>query len=214
MRRHARPLGVLAAVAKGLFLLWAVPARSTQPPTLQQIHALVRHMAEDARELFLFYEQDQRLAFSWLCRTNASLEWLRGTVVMGTGGLRALHGAMAHMDRALQGITQHQRDLNPPGAPILRRLDSTRLKVRGLLSNLEGVLHAHGIVPTVPTLPRLPAATRVFQQKVEGCRILWSYARFTEQLSAQLEERGLRARREEQRQQRRGRRRSRRPARS
>lgn len=133
---------------------------------------------------------------------------------MGTGGLRALHGAMAHMDRALQGITQHQRDLNPPGAPILRRLDSTRLKVRGLLSNLEGVLHAHGIVPTVPTLPRLPAATRVFQQKVEGCRILWSYARFTEQLSAQLEERGLRARREEQRQQRRGRRRGRRPARS
>lgn len=43
------------AVAKGLFLLWAVPARSTQPPTLQQIHALVRHMAEDARELFFFY---------------------------------------------------------------------------------------------------------------------------------------------------------------
>lgn len=45
-------------MAKGLFLLWAVPARSTQPPTLQQIHALVRHMAEDARELFLFYVSD------------------------------------------------------------------------------------------------------------------------------------------------------------
>ncbi|NXI60924.1 ONCM protein, partial [Anseranas semipalmata] len=202
------------AVAKGLFLLWAVPARSAQSPSLQQIHALVRHMAEDAQELFDFYEQDQRLAFNRLCRSNASLEWLRGTVVTGTGGLRTLHRAMARMDRELQDIAQHQRDLNPPGAPILRRLDSTRLKVRGLLSNLEGVLSAHGVVPSVLPPPRPPTATKVFQQKLEGCRILWNYARFMAKLSAQLDARRQRARREERRQQRRGWRRGRRPARS
>lgn len=46
------------AVTKGLFILWAVPGqggRPLQPPTLQQIQALVRHMAEDAQELFTFY---------------------------------------------------------------------------------------------------------------------------------------------------------------
>lgn len=43
------------AVAKGLLLLWAVPARSTQPPSPQQTQALVRLMAEDAQELFKLY---------------------------------------------------------------------------------------------------------------------------------------------------------------
>lgn len=39
-------------------ILWAVPSqggRPLPPPTLQQIQALVRHMAEDAQELFTFY---------------------------------------------------------------------------------------------------------------------------------------------------------------
>lgn len=46
------------AVTKGLLILWAVPSqggRPLPPPTLQQIQALVRHMAEDAQELFTFY---------------------------------------------------------------------------------------------------------------------------------------------------------------
>ncbi|XP_069651521.1 uncharacterized protein [Haliaeetus albicilla] len=130
MRCDGRPLGVLAAVTKGLFILWAVPGqggRPLQPPTLQQIQALVRHMAEDAQELFAFYEEDQHLAFNHLCRTNRPPEWLRGPV-MGPGGLRGLRETMVRMAQALQDITRHQRDLNPPGAEILRRLASTHLK--------------------------------------------------------------------------------------
>ncbi|NXC41161.1 LIF factor, partial [Penelope pileata] len=193
------------AVAKGLFLLWAVPAHGTQPPSLQQIHALVRHMAEDAQELFVLYEQEQHLAFN-LCRPNTSLEWLRGTLVSGTGGLRALHRAMAHMDRALQDIARHQSDLSPPGAPILQRLSSARLKVRGLLSNLEGFLQARGLSPAAVPPTRPMAATGVFQQKLEGCRVLWSYTRFLARLSAQLQAQGVRARREERERRRGGRR--------
>ncbi|XP_072736367.1 oncostatin-M [Ciconia boyciana] len=197
------------AVTKGLFILWAVPGqggRPLQPPTLQQIQALVRHMAEDAQELFAFYEEDQRLAINHLCRTNRPPEWLRGPV-MGPGGLRGLRGTMARMAQVLQDITRHQRDLNPPGAEILRRLASTHLKVRGLLSNLEGLFPAPSFPPGRWPPPGPTAPTKVFRQKLEGCRILWSYARFMAKLSTQLEARS----RWEKRRSRRG---SRLPARS
>ncbi|XP_014794270.1 PREDICTED: leukemia inhibitory factor-like [Calidris pugnax] len=199
MRCNGRPLGVLAAVTKGLFILWAVPGqggRPLQPPTLQQIQALVRHMAEDAQELFTFYEENQGLAIHHLCRTNHPPEWLRGPVA-GSRGLRGLQGTMARMSQALQDITRHQRDLNPPGAEILRRLASTHLKVRGLLSNLKGLFPAPSSNPGLR--PRPTAPTKVFQQKLEGCRILWSYSRFMAKLNAQLEARSRRARREKQR---------------
>ncbi|CAM9550069.1 unnamed protein product [Bubo scandiacus] len=201
MRCVGRPLGVLAAVTKGLFILWAVPGqggRPPQPPTLQQIHALVRHMAEDAQELFTFYEENQHLAINNLCRTNRHPEWLRGTV-SGPGGLRGLRGTMARMAQELQDITRHQRDLNPPGAEILRRLASTHLKVRGLLSNLEGLFPPSSPRPSRRPPPGPTAPTKVFRQKLEGCRILWSYSRFMAKLSAQLEARNRRARREKQR---------------
>ncbi|XP_065548657.1 uncharacterized protein LOC136020926 [Lathamus discolor] len=203
MRSDGRPWRVLAVVTKGLFILWAVPGqggRPLQPPTLQQIQALVRHMAEDAQELFTFYEEDQRLAFHHLCRTNHPPEWLRGPV-LGPGGLRGLRGTMARMARALQDLTRQQRDLNPPGAEILRRLASTHLKVRGLLNNLEGLFP--GPRPGPRPAPGPTAPTRVFRQKLEGCRLLWSYARFMAKLSAQLEARvRARARRDKRRSQR------------
>ncbi|KAM9219611.1 oncostatin-M [Leptosomus discolor] len=216
MRCDGRPLGVLAAVTKGLFILWAVPGqggRPLQPPTLQQIQALVRHMAEDAQELFAFYEEDQRLAINNLCRTNRPPEWLRGPV-METWECRGLRGTMVHMSQALQDITRHQRDLNPPGAEILRRLASTHLKVRGLLSNLEGLFPAPSPRPSRRPPPGPTAPTKVFQQKLEGCRILWSYARFMTNLNAQLEARSCRVHREKRRPRRGPRRGSRLPRRS
>lgn len=154
-------------------------------------------------------EEDQHLAINHLCRTSRPPEWLRGPV-MGPGGLRALRGTMARMAQALQDITRHQRDLNPPGAEILRRLASTHLKVRGLLSNLEGLFPAPSLPPLRQPPPGPTAPTKVFRQKLEGCRILWSYAHFMAKLSAQLEARTRRARREK----RRPRRGSRLPARS
>ncbi|KAM4649426.1 oncostatin-M [Amazona ochrocephala] len=200
MRSDGRPWRVLAVVTKGLFILWAVPGqggRPLQPPTLQQIQALVRHMAEDAQELFTFYEEDQHMAFHHLCRTNHAPEWLRGPV-LGAGGLRGLRGTMARMAQALQDITRQQRDLNPPGAEILRRLASTHLKVRGLLNNLQGLFPAP--LPGSRPAPGPTAPTRVFRQKLEGCRLLWSYARFMAKLSAQLEARiRARARRDKRR---------------
>ncbi|XP_075291035.1 oncostatin-M isoform X1 [Opisthocomus hoazin] len=130
LRCPPSPSSSSPAVTKGLFILWAVPGqggRPPQPPTLQQVQALVRHMAEDAQELFTFYEEDQRLAINNLCRTNHPPAWLRGPAT-GPTGLRGLRGPMARMAQALQDITRHQRDLNPPGAEILRRLASTHLK--------------------------------------------------------------------------------------
>uniref|UniRef100_A0A8C3JR28 Uncharacterized protein n=1 Tax=Calidris pygmaea TaxID=425635 RepID=A0A8C3JR28_9CHAR len=139
---------------------------------------------------------NQGLAIHHLCRTNHPPEWLRGPVA-GSRGLRGLQGTMARMSQALQDITRHQRDLNPPGAEILRRLASTHLKVRGLLSNLKGLFPAPS--PHPGRRPRPTAPTKVFQQKLEGCRILWSYARFMAKLNTQLEARSRRARREKQR---------------
>ncbi|KAM6052284.1 oncostatin-M [Chlamydotis macqueenii] len=212
MRRDGRPLGVLVAVTKGLLILWAVPGqagRPPQPPTMQQVQALVRHMAEDAQELFAFYEENQHLGIHQICRTNRPPEWLRGPA-LGPGGLRGLRGPMARMAQALQDITRHQRDLNPPGAEILRRLASTHLKVRGLLSNLEGLFPNPSPRPGHRSPPGPTAPTKVFQQKLQGCRILWSYARFMAKLSTQLEAR----RRRERWEKRRSRRGSRLPARS
>lgn len=118
--------------------------------------------------------------------------------MLGPGGLRGLRGTMARMAQALQDITRQQRDLNPPGAEILRRLASTHLKVRGLLNNLEGLFG--GPQPGPRPAPGPTAPTRVFRQKVEGCRLLWSYARFMAKLSAQLEARiRARARRDKRR---------------
>uniref|UniRef100_A0A672UXG9 Uncharacterized protein n=1 Tax=Strigops habroptila TaxID=2489341 RepID=A0A672UXG9_STRHB len=114
----------------------------------------------------------QGLAFHHLCRTNRPPEWLRGPV-LGSRGLRGLRGTMTRMAQALQDITRQQRDLNPPGAEILRRLASTHLKVRGLLSNLEGLFPASQPGPRPAPGPTAP--TRVFRQKLEGCRLLWSY---------------------------------------
>ncbi|XP_065502753.1 cardiotrophin-like cytokine factor 1 [Caloenas nicobarica] len=201
MRCGGWPLGVLAAVTKGLFILWAVPSqggRPLPPPTLQQIQALVRHMAEDAQELFTFYEENQHLAIHHLCRTNRPPEWLRGPV-MGPGGLRELRGTMTRMAQALQDITRHQRDLNPPGAEILRRLASTHLKVRGLLSNLDGLFPAPSPLPGHQPPPGPTAPTKIFRQKLAGCRILWSYARFMAKLSARLEARSRREKRRSRR---------------
>ncbi|NXG54638.1 ONCM protein, partial [Hemiprocne comata] len=189
------------AVTKGLLILWAVPGQEGRPPqtpTLQQVQALVRHMAEDAQELFTFYEEDQGLAISHLCRTNNPPEWLRGPVT-GPGGLRRLQGTMACMAQALQDITRHQRDLNPPGAEILRRLASTHLKVRGLLNNLKGLYPDPSPRPGCRPPPGPTAPTKVFRQKLEGCRILWSYSRFMAKLNTQLEVRSRRARWERQR---------------
>ncbi|XP_074966339.1 oncostatin-M [Phalacrocorax aristotelis] len=152
-------------------------------------------MAEDAQELFAFYEKDQHLAINNLCRTNHLPEWLRGPVT-GPGALR---GTMTRMAQALQDIARHQRDLNPPGAEILRRLASTHLKVRGLLNNLEGLFPAPSLPPGRRPPPGPTAPTKVFQQKLEGCRILWSYARFMAKLSAQLEGRSRGGRREKRR---------------
>ncbi|XP_068767317.1 leukemia inhibitory factor-like [Struthio camelus] len=208
MRCNARPLGVLAAVAEGLLLLCAVPAnasRSAQPSYLQQTHSLVRHMAEDAQELFVFYETNQRLNVNKICRSSKWLEGLpRGDVAdpLAPGALQDLYGAMEHVERALQTILQHQRELNAPGAELLRRLTATHLKVRGLLNNLEGLLRAWGIAPLRVALPQKPAVTKVFQQKLEGCKVLWSYSRFMSKLSTALDAKGLRERQEKRRQRR------------
>ncbi|XP_042685000.1 uncharacterized protein LOC122165751 [Centrocercus urophasianus] len=197
MRHNARPLGVLAAVAKGLLLLWTVPAHSTQPPSPKQTQALVRHMAEDAQELFKLYEQEQHLAHS-LCRANSSLEWLRGNLGPRVKDLRALHGTMTRMERELQDITLHQSNLHPPDAAILHRLRGAHMKVRGLLAHLQDTMEARGIVPSTIPPPRGPAASKVFQQKLRGCRVLWNYARFVAKLSARMERmERTRARREE-----------------
>ncbi|NXJ00762.1 ONCM protein, partial [Psophia crepitans] len=143
-------------------------------------------------------EKDQHLGINNICRTNHTPEWLQGPVT-GPRGLRALRRTMTRMAQALQDITRHQRDLNPPGAEILRRLASTHLKVRGLLSNLEGLFPSPSSRPGRQPPPGPTAPTKVFQQKLEGCRILWSYTRFMTKLNAQLEARSRRGRREKRR---------------
>ncbi|XP_056360402.1 uncharacterized protein LOC130259769 isoform X2 [Oenanthe melanoleuca] len=156
------PWGVLAAVAKGLLILWAVPGqggRSPLAPTVQQTQALVRLMAEDAQELFTFYEREQHLAIDNICRTNNSPEWLQRPA-KGPWGLRRLRRPMSHMDQALQDIIAFQRNLHHPEAEILRRLSRTHRK------------------------------------KLQGCQILWSYARFMAERSAELSAGSRRTRRE------------------
>lgn len=125
------------------------------------------------------------------------LEWLRGKMGPRERDLRALHSTMTRMDRELQDIARHQGDLHPPEAAILHRLRSTRMKVRGLLVHLRGTMEARGIIPPTAPPPRRPAASKVFQQKMEGCRVLWSYTRFMDNLRAHMEAQGTRARREE-----------------
>ncbi|XP_059719454.1 uncharacterized protein LOC132336216 isoform X1 [Haemorhous mexicanus] len=186
------------AVAKGLLILWAVPGqggRSPLAPTVQQTQALVRLMAEDAQELFTFYEKDQHLDIHNICRTNNTPEWLQRPA-KGRWGLRRLRRPMIHMEQALQGIIRHQRDLQHPEAEILRRLSRTHLKVRALLSNLAGLFPGPSPRPGRRPLPSPAASLGIFRQKLQGCQILWSYARFMAERSAELGAGSRRTRRE------------------
>ncbi|TRZ20938.1 hypothetical protein HGM15179_006119 [Zosterops borbonicus] len=188
MRCDGRPWGVLAAVAKGLLILWAVPGqggRSPLAPTVSQTEALVRLMAEDAQQLFTFYEKEQHLTIHNICRTNDTPEWLQRPG-KGPWGLRRLRRPMIHMDRALQGIIRQQRNLHHPEAEILRRLSRTHWQVRALLNNLAGLFPAPSPRPGRRPLPSPAASLSIFRQKLQGCRILWSYARFMAERSAEL----------------------------
>ncbi|XP_015499074.1 uncharacterized protein LOC107211524 [Parus major] len=198
MRCDGRPWGVLAAVAKGLLILWAVPGqggRSPLAPTVQQTQALVRLMAEDALELFTFYEKEQHLAIHNICRTSNTPEWLQRPA-KGPWGLRRLRRPMIHMDQALQDIIRHQRNLYHPEAEILRRLSRTHRKVRALLNNLAGLFPASSPRPGRRPLPSPAASLSIFRQKLQGCQILWSYAHFMAERSAELEAGSRRTRRE------------------
>uniref|UniRef100_A0A8B9Q7U3 Uncharacterized protein n=1 Tax=Apteryx owenii TaxID=8824 RepID=A0A8B9Q7U3_APTOW len=118
-------------------------------------------------------ESNQSLNVNNICQSNKWVEWLPQWDVadlQAPSALQELYGAMEHMHHALQTILQHQRDLNAPGAKLLQRLTSTHLKVRGLLNNIEALLRAHGVVPVHITLPEKPVVTKVFQQKLEGCK--------------------------------------------
>lgn len=141
-------------------------------------------------------EKDQSLAVNGICRSKRPPEWLRGPE-MGPGWLRGLRGPMSRMAQALQDIIRLQRDLNPPGAEILRRLARTHLNVRGLLSNLDGLLLAPSSRPGHQPQPG-PTAP-IFRQKLEGCRTLWHYSRFMARLNTQLETRSHRAHRQKRR---------------
>ncbi|KAL9833967.1 uncharacterized protein GJ701_012467 isoform 3-T3 [Geothlypis trichas] len=188
MRCDGRPWAVLAAVTKGLLILWAVPGqggRSPLAPTVPQTQALVRLMAEDAQELFTFYEKEQHLDIHNMCRTSTPPAWLQRPG-KGPWGLRRLRRPMIHMEQALQDIIRHQRDLHHPEAEILRRLNRTHWKVRALLSNLAGLFPTPSPRPGRRPLPSPAASLGVFRQKLQGCQILWSYARFMAERSAEL----------------------------
>lgn len=90
------------------------------------------------------------------------------------------------MDRALQGIIRQQRNLHHPEAEILRRLSRTHWQVRALLNNLAGLFPAPSPRPGRRPLPSPAASLSIFRQKLQGCRILWSYARFMAERSAEL----------------------------
>uniref|UniRef100_A0A8C6YMK9 Uncharacterized protein n=1 Tax=Nothoprocta perdicaria TaxID=30464 RepID=A0A8C6YMK9_NOTPE len=155
---------------------------------------LLRSRLEVTTLLVSSQESNQGLTMPKLCRSSKWVEWLpRGNMaeLLVPSTLQELHGAMEHMDHALQTISQHQRDLNAPGSELLRRLANTHLKVRGLLNNIETLLRAQGIVPIHISLPQKPAVTKVFQQKLEGCKVLWSYSRFMSKLNTSLEAKGL-----------------------
>ncbi|KAM3661730.1 uncharacterized protein VK521_011194 [Ammospiza maritima maritima] len=199
MRCDGRPWALLAAVTKGLLILWAVPGqggRSPLAPTVPQTQALVRLMAEDAQELFTFYEKEQHLDMHGMCRTNTRPAWLQ-RAGKGPWGLRRLRRPMVHMERALQDIIRHQRDLHPPEAEILRRLNRTHRKVRALLSNLAGLFPAPSPRPGRRPLPSPAASLGIFRQKLQGCQTLWSYARFMAERSAELSAGSRRSRRDQ-----------------
>lgn len=135
------------------------------------------------------------LAIDNICRTNNTPEWLQRPG-KGPWGLRRLRRPMIHMDQALQDIIGYQRNLHHPEAEILRRLSRTHRKVRALLNNLAGLFPAPKPRPGRRPLPSPAASLGIFQQKLQGCQILWSYARFMVERSAELSAGSRRTRRE------------------
>lgn len=96
--------------------------------------------------------------------------------------LQELYRTMAHMRDALQTIRKQQQVLNVPDAALHSELQSAQWAVGGLLSNIGCALCLQGTSPTSRTTPERPATMNAFQQKLEGCKVLWNYSRFLQAL--------------------------------
>ncbi|XP_067406409.1 leukemia inhibitory factor-like [Emydura macquarii macquarii] len=143
-------------------------------------------MEKEAKNLFQSYLVHQGLHLSKLgCRCYEPVKWFpMGNVTAQPMAvtLQELYRTMAHMRDALQTIRKQQQVLNAPDAALHSELQSAQWAVGGLLSNIGCALCLQGTSPTPRATPERPATTNAFQQKLEGCKVLWNYSEFLQAL--------------------------------
>ncbi|KAM7144576.1 leukemia inhibitory factor-like [Macrochelys suwanniensis] len=191
---NVETLGFLLAVTQGLFIQCLARVNSSTAPcrgchrnSLGKVTAKTRQMEREAKELFKSYLTHQGLLSPDLRRLcNEAVQWFpteniteQPEVVM----LQELSRTLEHMKDALENIGKQQQVLSTRSAALLRTLQSTQWAVRGLLSNTGCALCLKGVSPSSRHTPERPAATNAFQQKIDGCKVLWNYSKFLEKLA-------------------------------
>ncbi|XP_019394823.1 PREDICTED: leukemia inhibitory factor-like isoform X1 [Crocodylus porosus] len=191
--------GTLLAVAQNLFILCMEPVNSScascqrcPKDPLSKIRAQTRLMERQARDLsnsYVIHQGLHRNHINTLCHEVVP-GFPKGTIVTQPemDMLQQLYRTMVYMNQSFQVIREHQQDLNEPDAVLLQELRHAHLAVRGLLSNIVCAFCVQGASPSPVTIPERPTVTKAFQQKIEGCKVLWNYARFMERLTKSLRE--------------------------
>ncbi|CAM5160625.1 unnamed protein product [Eretmochelys imbricata] len=190
---NVETLGFLLAVTQGLFIQCLARVNSSTAPcrgchrnSLGKITAKTRQMEKEAKELFRSYLTHQGLLppdLRQLC--NEAVQWFPTENIRDQPKsvmLQELYRTLEHMKDALENIGKQQQVLSTPGAALLGKLQSTRWSVRGLLSNTGCALCLKGVSPNSRGIPERPVATNAFQQKIDGCKVLWNYSKFLEKL--------------------------------
>ncbi|XP_074869319.1 leukemia inhibitory factor-like isoform X3 [Carettochelys insculpta] len=139
-------------------------------------------MEKEAKELFRAYVIHQGLCPHSLQQAcyNA-IPWLPGksaTDQTWVAWLQELHHTLEHMQEALKTMEKQQETLSTPGSALHEQLQHAQRSVRGLLSNTNCTLCLEGASPKPSPTPDRCEATSTFQQKLDGCSVLWNYSQF------------------------------------
>ncbi|KAH0625523.1 hypothetical protein JD844_015069 [Phrynosoma platyrhinos] len=97
--------------------------------------------------------------------------------------LQELYGTLKKMEDALALLQERQKQSNPED-PLCRELERASLSVAGLLQNAQcAICLREGLAPTGIAPVWRTQSENLSYQKIEGCRILWSYSKFLKRLA-------------------------------
>ncbi|XP_078522125.1 oncostatin-M [Lissotriton helveticus] len=154
---------------------------------LNQSRAKADLMEEEIKRLFDLFVSEQGLKRNLkLC--DALAEWFPQEDIPSLTEIKMLqliYWTLETMEKAITCIIGQQKALNP-NSSLIHSLTSVEHSTQGLLSNIYCVLYILRKVPPSFSPTDMPTPYDIFEQKVQGCRVLKTYVKFISEVSTGL----------------------------